>query len=104
MVSFLSLVATPLSLVVGPIGGRATQPSVQSRAAALQMAFPRVVVTGMGIVSPLGASLEDVNEQLHSCTPGITYCQEFEDVGMKSRVSGMPTFDCPEPKTLNPKP
>ena len=73
MVSFISLLTTPLGLVVGPNSGRATQPSVQSRAA-LQMAFPRVVVTGMGIVSPLGASLEDVNEQLHSCTHAASHC------------------------------
>ena len=57
------------------------------------MAFPRVVVTGMGIVSPLGATLEEVNTALYNCEPGITYCEEFEQVGMKSRVSGMPTFD-----------
>merc|ERR1719472_729572 len=58
------------------------------------MALPRVVVTGMGIVSPLGTTLEEVKTALYECNPGITSCQEFIDVGMKSQVSGMPTFDC----------
>jgi len=71
---------------------RLRQPS--ARTPGLRMAFPRVVVTGMGIVSPLGTTLEEVNEALHSCTPGIKYCEEFEEVGMKSCVSGQPTFDC----------
>ena len=63
------------------------------RAADPSMALPRVVVTGMGIVSPLGTTLDEVNTALYECNPGITKCQEFIDVGMKSQVSGMPTFN-----------
>ena len=64
-----------------------------SRTSDVSMAFPRVVVTGMGIVSPLGTTLEEVKDALYECNPGITYCEEFAEVGMKSKVSGMPTFD-----------
>lgn len=64
-----------------------------SRTSEVSMAFPRVVVTGMGIVSPLGTTLDEVKDALYNCDPGITYCEEFAEVGMKSKVSGMPTFD-----------
>ena len=64
-----------------------------SRTREVSMALPRVVVTGMGIVSPLGTTLDEVKTALYECNPGITYCEEFAEVGMKSKVSGMPTFD-----------
>ena len=64
-----------------------------SRSSEATMQLPRVVVTGMGIVSPLGATVDEVKDKLYNCDPGITYCQEFADVGMKSQVSGMPTFN-----------
>ena len=96
-----SLAAATHGLVVGPTPdgamafgqSRAASLNRQFRTSELQMAFPRVVVTGMGIVSPLGATLEDVNEALRTCNPGITECEEFKEVGMKSHVSGQPTFD-----------
>ena len=47
----------------------------------------------MGIVSCIGTTLDEVKESLYHCKPGITYCEEFASVGMKSKVSGMPTFD-----------
>ena len=59
----------------------------------VEMAMPRAVVTGMGIVSCIGATLDDVKDSLYGCKSGITFCEEFEEVTMKSRVSGMPTFD-----------
>jgi hypothetical protein len=71
----------------------ARQVSSQCRTSDVSMALPRVVVTGMGIVSPIGATLEEVKDSLYNCNPGITYCEEFAEVGMKSKVSGMPTFD-----------
>ena len=69
-----------------------------SRTSEVSMAFPRVVVTGMGIVSPLGTTLDEVKDALYNCDPGITYCEEFAEVGMKSKVSGMPTFDWYAPR------
>ena len=47
----------------------------------------------MGIVSCLGTDLAEVTDALYNCNPGITYCDEFAEVGMKSQVSGHPTFD-----------
>ena len=64
-----------------------------SRTAGVSMAMTRVVVTGMGIVSCIGATLDDVKDSLYNCKSGITYCEEFEEVTMKSRVSGQPNFD-----------
>jgi len=72
----------------------ATRQTSSRRTTDVSMAFPRVVVTGMGIVSPIGTTLDEVKDSLYNCEPGIKYCEEFESVGMKSRVSGMPTFDC----------
>lgn len=66
---------------------------VVSRVSDVTMSLPRVVVTGMGLVSPLGTTLDEVKDALYNCEPGITYCEEFASVGMKSKVSGMPTYD-----------
>ena len=97
---FLSTVALAL---VPNSGGLVSRIVAQNRAAVVgqkisrsqdvSMALPRVVVTGMGIVSPLGTTLDEVKDALYNCKPGITYCEEFAEVGMKSKVSGMPTFD-----------
>lgn len=54
------------------------------------MAERRVVVTGMGITSSLGNSLEDVKKSLHECEPGIEFDQEWADLGIKSNVRGKP--------------
>ena len=50
-------------------------------------------MTGMGIVSCLGNTLEDVSGALHSCTPGITFSEEYKAVGMKSNVRGRPDIN-----------
>uniref|UniRef100_A0A7S3EWS5 Nodulation protein E n=1 Tax=Haptolina ericina TaxID=156174 RepID=A0A7S3EWS5_9EUKA len=56
----------------------------------------RVVVTGMGIVSCLGNTLEDVSKSLHTCTPGITFSEKYEEIGMKSKVRGRPDINVDE--------
>jgi len=56
----------------------------------------RVVVTGMGIVSCLGNSLDDVATSLHDCKPGITKSDKYEEIGMKSHVCGTPDINCDE--------
>ena len=72
---------------------RAVAPKLRASELSMQ-AFPRVVVTGMGIVSCLGSTLDEVSDALYNCAPGIKFCEEFAGVGMKSQVSGMPTdFD-----------
>lgn len=55
------------------------------------MALPRVVVTGMGLVSCIGNTLDEVADNLYNAKSGITFSQEFVDAGMKSHVSGAPT-------------
>jgi len=56
----------------------------------------RVVVTGMGITSCLGNTLDDVTKSLHECKSGIKYSETYKEVGMKSHVCGKPDIDCDE--------
>jgi len=50
----------------------------------------RVVVTGMGITSCLGNTLDDVKDSLYNAKSGIKYSQKYEDIGLKSRICGKP--------------
>lgn len=63
----------------------------------------RVVVTGMGIVSCLGNTLEDVKKSLHEANPGITFQDEFAELGIKSNVAGVPDLTEADFKELIPK-
>ena len=63
----------------------------------------RVVVTGMGIVSCLGNTLEDVTKSLHEAEPGITFSEEFAELGIKSQVRGIPKLTEEDFKELIPK-
>lgn len=63
----------------------------------------RVVVTGMGIVSCLGNTLEDVTKSLKDCKPGITFAEEFAELGIRSQVFGKPQLSEDEIKELVPK-
>ena len=67
------------------------------------MADRRVVVTGMGITSCLGNTLEDVTKSLHECVSGLDYDPEWAELGIKSNVRGRPTLTDAEFKTLIPK-
>jgi len=67
-----------------------------ARAHAPAMSQRRVVVTGMGIVSCLGNTLEDVKDSLHNCKSGIRVNEKYIEVGMKSHVSGRPDIDTDE--------
>jgi 3-oxoacyl-[acyl-carrier-protein] synthase-1 len=53
----------------------------------------RVVVTGMGIVSPIGNSTQEVLASLREATSGITAADAFRDLGFRSQVQGLPTAD-----------
>lgn len=53
----------------------------------------RVVVTGMGIVSCIGNNKEDVLESLKAGKSGITFSQEYADLGFRSQVHGKPDID-----------
>ena len=50
----------------------------------------RVVVTGMGIVSPIGSNTEEVASSLREAKSGITFSQEFAEHGFRCQVWGEP--------------
>lgn len=53
----------------------------------------RVVITGMGIVSCLGNSVEDVNNSLKSGRSGIRFNETYKEKGFRSQVSGSVDVD-----------
>ena len=56
----------------------------------------RVVVTGLGITSCLGTDPKSVIASLRDCTSGISFQQEYADIGMKSHVAGSIDLDLSE--------
>ncbi|WP_029006643.1 beta-ketoacyl-ACP synthase I [Azorhizobium doebereinerae] len=53
----------------------------------------RVVVTGMGIVSSIGNSTQEVLASLHEAKSGISTATEFARLGFRCQVQGAPTLD-----------
>ncbi len=53
----------------------------------------RVAVTGLGIISSIGNNKEEVLDSLREGRSGITFCEEYRDLGFKSHVHGAPTVD-----------
>ncbi|MCH8237078.1 MAG: beta-ketoacyl-ACP synthase I [Proteobacteria bacterium] len=53
----------------------------------------RVVVTGMGIVSPIGNNLAEVTDSLRAGRSGIVFCEEYAERGFRSHVHGAPKID-----------
>ena len=53
----------------------------------------RVVVTGMGIVSSIGNSAQEVTASLHDAKSGITRAETYAAMGFKSQVQGQPVID-----------
>jgi len=93
------------------VGGDVVSASLPSRrsasaSSALHMSVTglrRVVVTGMGITSCLGNTLEEVSESLRECKSGITFSEEYSELGIKSQVRGRPDLDDKDFKELIPK-
>ncbi len=56
----------------------------------------RAVITGMGIVSSLGNSVEAVTESLREGRSGISAKPEYTERGMRSQVAGQPDIDLAE--------
>ena len=56
----------------------------------------RVVVTGIGVVSSIGNSKDQVLDSLKKGTSGIDYREDFEEMGLKSRVAGSIKLDLKE--------
>ena len=58
----------------------------------------RVVVTGMGIVSCIGNTLEEVTQNLKDGHSGISHCPEYAQRGLRSQIHGAPTFSIDQVK------
>jgi 3-oxoacyl-[acyl-carrier-protein] synthase-1 len=56
----------------------------------------RVVVTGMGIVSSIGNTVQEVTASLRDAKSGIIAAPEYEEFGFRSQVYGMPQLDWEE--------
>ncbi len=53
----------------------------------------RVVVTGMGIVSSIGNTTQEVTASLREGRSGIVHADDYEQLGFRCHVHGMPTID-----------
>jgi 3-oxoacyl-[acyl-carrier-protein] synthase-1 len=56
----------------------------------------RVVVTGMGIVSSIGNSTQEVLASLREAKSGISRADKHVELGFRSQVQGAPTLDASE--------
>jgi 3-oxoacyl-[acyl-carrier-protein] synthase-1 len=56
----------------------------------------RVVVTGIGAVSCLGNSADEITDSLKTGRSGIVYNENFEEMGLRSLVSGSVNIDIKE--------
>src|SRR5690606_21789183 len=53
----------------------------------------RVAITGLGVVSCLGNSREEVLESLKAGRSGITFNEKFHEMGLRSQVCGSVALD-----------
>jgi 3-oxoacyl-(acyl-carrier-protein) synthase len=53
----------------------------------------RVVVTGMGVLTPNASGLESFRHALENGVSGIKFHQHLEDLGLGCQVGGIPDFD-----------
>lgn len=56
----------------------------------------RVVISGIGIVSCLGNDQASVTQSLKKGKSGISFQQDYHDLGMRSHVAGVPQIDLKE--------
>ena len=56
----------------------------------------RVVVTGIGIVSCIGNTLEEVINSLYNAKSGISFSDEYKKLGFRSHVYGKPDINLKE--------
>jgi 3-oxoacyl-[acyl-carrier-protein] synthase-1 len=61
-----------------------------------ETAMRRVVVTGMGIVSSIGNSTQEVLASLREAKSGITRADRFAELGFRCQVQGMPSLNAEE--------
>ncbi len=55
--------------------------------------MPRVVVSGLGIISPIGNSKKEVLASLKAGRSGIEFCEEYREMGFRSHIHGRPSVD-----------
>src|ERR1700691_470582 len=53
----------------------------------------RVVVTGMGIVSSIGNSTQEVLASLREAKSGVVRAEKYAELGFRCQVHGAPTLD-----------
>ncbi|GAB4176103.1 MAG: beta-ketoacyl-ACP synthase I [Thalassobaculales bacterium] len=53
----------------------------------------RVVVTGIGVISPIGNSQDEVADNLRHGRSGISFCETYKEMGFRSHVHGAPKVD-----------
>jgi 3-oxoacyl-[acyl-carrier-protein] synthase-1 len=53
----------------------------------------RVVVTGMGIVSSIGNTIEEVRSSLFDARSGIIHAERYTELGFRCQVHGQPLLD-----------
>jgi len=53
----------------------------------------RVAVTGVGIVSPIGADAEEVTASLRAAKSGVSAAPEYAEMGFRCQVHAAPTID-----------
>ncbi len=56
----------------------------------------RVVITGIGIVCPIGNNVSETEASLRAGKSGITFQQDYADKGFRSQVAGVPDIDLAE--------
>ena len=50
----------------------------------------RVVITGMGIISPIGNTVSEVEASLRAGKSGIVFAPAYAEHGFRSQIHGMP--------------
>ena len=56
----------------------------------------RVVITGLGVVSSIGTTAQEVTASLRDGTSGISFSDDYAEHGFRSRVHGKPDIDLAE--------
>ena len=56
----------------------------------------RAVITGLGIVSSIGNNKAEVTESLRAGKSGITFSEQFKEMGLRSQVWGKVDLDLSE--------
>src|SRR3954452_16837444 len=75
---------------------RGTSPArgaVDLQSDAEEAGMRRVVVTGMGIVSSIGNTTQEVLASLREAKSGIARADKYAEMGFRSQVHGAPSLD-----------